>query len=126
MRPWLAVPTAAARPCMLSIELPPLPPEAARLQPPVGVRVCTTTENLRRLKRVEKYGAVEQVSVSRRVNHAMASYHGQDNYRAPTWLTSTLGGHGWAGSAPAPRKALQAVQSVHVALIGEYLRTIPH
>ena len=66
-----------------SIELPPLLPKAARLQPPVGVKVSTTAENLRRLKRVERCGAVEQVSVSRRANHATASYHGQYNYRAP-------------------------------------------
>ena len=57
----------------------------------------------------------------------MASYHGQDNYRAPTWLTrSTLGGHGWAGSAPAPPEANLAVQTVNIAKIGEYLRTIRH
>ena len=84
-------------------------------------------QNLKRLKRAEKYGAVEQVSVSRRVNHAMASYHGQDNYRAPTWLTrSTLGGHGWARSAPAPPEALLALRSVHVAKIGEYLYKVRH
>ena len=59
-----------------------------------GVRMCTTTENVRRLRRVEKCGAVEQASVSRRSDHARASYHGQNNYRAPTCLTrSALGDH---------------------------------
>ena len=44
---------------MLKVEPPPLLPKTTILWPPVGVRVSTTTENLRRLKRVEKCGAVE-------------------------------------------------------------------
>ena len=126
-RPREANPTAAATPCMLEVEPPPLLPKTAILWPPVGVRVSTTTENLRRLKRVEKCGAVEQARVSRRAEHARAIYQGRDNYRALTCPTrSAFGDHGWAPCAPARPEALLAVQTVHLAHIGEYLVSHSH
>jgi len=126
-RPREANPTAAATPCMLEVEPPPLLPKTAILCQPVGVRVSTTTENLRRLKRVEKCGAVEQARVSRRAEHARAIYQGRDNYRALTCPTrSAFGDHGWAPCAPARPEALLAVQTVHLAHIGEYLVSHSH
>ena len=112
---------------MLKVEPPPLLPKTAILCQPVGVRVSTTTENLRRLKRVEKCGAVEQARVSRRAEHARAIYQGRDNYRALTCPTrSAFGDHGWAPCAPARPEALLAVQTVHLAHIGEYLVSHSH
>ena len=44
---------------MLPIEPPPLLLKTVSLEPPVGVRVSTTTDHLKRLKRAEKCGAAE-------------------------------------------------------------------
>ena len=70
---------------------------------------------------------MEQGRALRRAKYAKASYQGQDNYRALTWLTrSHLGDDVWAPSAPAPPEARLAVQTVQVAQIGEYLLSVGH
>ena len=66
---------------------------------------------------------MEQGRALRRAKYGKASYQGQDNYRALTWLTrSHLGDDGWAPAAPAPPEARLAVQTVQVAHISGYLK----
>ena len=70
---------------------------------------------------------MEQGRALRRAKYGKASYQGQDNYRALTWLTrSHLGDDVWAPAAPAPPEARLAVLAVQVAQISEYLLSIGH
>ena len=98
-----------------------------RSQRPSDCSLSHHADDPRHLRRVGKCDAVEQGSVSRRAEYARASYQGRDNYRALTCPTrSALGDHGWAPCAPARPEALLAVQTVHVANVGEYLCSIGH
>jgi hypothetical protein len=89
--------------------------------------VGTQAQDLRRPRWVGKCDVVEQGRVSQRAEHDRASYQGQNNYRALTCpARSALGVDAWAPSAPGPPEVPLAVQTLHVANIGEYLRTIRH
>ena len=62
---------------------------------------------------------MEQGRALRRAKYGKASYQGQDNYRALTWLTRLhLGDDVWAPAAPVPPEARLVVQTVQVVVLG--------
>ena len=100
-RPRSAKPAAAATPCMLPNEPPPLLAKAARSCSPVRVRVSTEAHTLKRSRRVGKCDAVYQGRVLRSSEYARARHEGQNDCSKLTCLArSDLGDQAWARAAP--------------------------